>query len=223
MFDVHRVAQMAGYFLYRGGNSPMNHVKLMKLMYLSDRQALATYRLPISDDTYCCMMHGPVLERTLSLFEGKAEPTDQALWSSWASEEAGNMIQPNRKLNDNDFDRLASAEMDALAVVHDSFGTWDWQKLVDYTHRLKEWDPPDESGGKEARKPLSLKRILMSLEDASTEKKPLMTEKEADLAVHYLREVVPNMKLRLSIEEFNSSKQIDPKVRVDALKSLLNV
>ena len=221
MCNVRKVAQMAAYFLHRAGGGPMDHVKLMKLMYLADRRALATYRLPISNDTYCSMKRGPVLEKTLELFEGEAVSADQAEWNSWISKKENHALRLNRELKHGDLDRLARQEMAIMGMVYDYFGAWDWKDLVDYTHLLKEWDGPGEDADKKARKHLGLDKILGALPEPS-KAKPLMTPGEIASTVRYLTEIEPNIKLALSVQDFNSRKRHAPEAYAEAFEAILN-
>jgi uncharacterized phage-associated protein len=59
MFDDRRVAQMAAYLLSRE-KGRMNHLKLMKLLYLADRESMKRHGQPISGDRFVAMDHGPV-------------------------------------------------------------------------------------------------------------------------------------------------------------------
>jgi len=206
MYKVRKVAQMAAYFLYRAGGS-MHHAKLMKLMYLADRRALATYRFPISDDSYLSMKRGPALEKVLDLFEGIANSADQAEWDLWIckKDDEGN-LKLTRELKDSDFNLFAYQEMVTMAKVYDYFGAWDWEDLVDYTYDLKEWDGPGEDSEDTERKPLSLCSIFEALREAPTTK-PLMTKDEAASYANYLTEIEPNIKIRYA----------------EAMEALLNV
>jgi len=221
MFNVRKVAQMAAYFLHSNDDGPMDHVKLMKLMYLSDRRALATFRFPISDDTYCSMRRGPVLEKTLSLFEGRAEPNVQAVWNLWISGKENHQIRPNRKVNIDDFDRFAGAELEVMGKTFSYFGGWDWKDLVEYTHGLPEWENLGKDAKKTDSKPLSLTRIMNALVDVVT-KEPLSPDEVAS-TVRYMEEVEPNVRLITTVKDFNSRKRPDPKVSADALEELLGV
>ena len=72
MFDEKAAAHMAVYLL-RKNNAPMSHLKLMKLMYLSERTSLKDYANTISGDRFVSMPHGPVLSATLDHMNGYIE------------------------------------------------------------------------------------------------------------------------------------------------------
>jgi hypothetical protein len=69
-----KAAQAAALLLQRAGGT-MNHMKLIKLLYLADRRALVQWGRPITFDYYVSMPHGPVLSFTLDRLNDEA-PTD---------------------------------------------------------------------------------------------------------------------------------------------------
>jgi uncharacterized phage-associated protein len=137
MFKELKVAQIAAYFLHRAGGA-MPHLKLMKLMYLADREALGAYNATISGDTAYSMRLGPVLSRTLDFMGGHFDGD----WSEWITPKANWQVGLQREIAEDDLDELSDAEMRVLRAVHDRFGAWDKGKLIDYTHGLKEWRDP---------------------------------------------------------------------------------
>ena len=66
MFNERKAAQAAAWFLrQQGGRMP--HLKLVKLMYLADRQSLDEHGFPITGVLAVSMPHGPVLSMTLNV------------------------------------------------------------------------------------------------------------------------------------------------------------
>jgi len=59
----------------------MSYMKLIKLMYLADREALLRWGRPISTDRYVSMDKGPVLSRVLDLATDGDDPSRPAIWS----------------------------------------------------------------------------------------------------------------------------------------------
>lgn len=71
LFNERKVTHMAAYFLKQGGGQ-MSHLKLMKLLYLADREAMRRSGFPMSGDRLVSMPHGPVLiARTSIVLSGK--------------------------------------------------------------------------------------------------------------------------------------------------------
>ena len=82
-FNERKAAQMASYFLMRRGGK-MSHLKLMKLLYLSDREAMSKFEHPISGDRMVSLPHGPVLSMTLDYMDGNIESSKHG-WESYIS------------------------------------------------------------------------------------------------------------------------------------------
>ena len=63
MFREEKVAQMAAYLLQKRGGR-MAYIKLMKLLYLADREYMISYGDSMSGDRAVSMKNGPVLSQT---------------------------------------------------------------------------------------------------------------------------------------------------------------
>ncbi len=79
MFSARTVAQMAAVFADKQGGM-INILKLVKLLYLADRESLQKHGNPISFDRLVSMDHGPVLSRTLNLICGAVGGESGAEW-----------------------------------------------------------------------------------------------------------------------------------------------
>lgn len=145
-FNERKVAQMAAFFLQRNGGS-LSIVKLMKLLYLADRQSLNRYDMSISGDYMVSMPHGPVLSRTLELMNGSTQ-SDKFGWDCWVSDRAGHMLSLKSCENQSapKFNCLSEADIEVLEQVNAEFGWMDQWVLRDYTHdHCPEWIDPNGS------------------------------------------------------------------------------
>jgi len=144
MFSQRKVAQMTAFLLDRG-RGRMNCLKLMKLLYLADRESLKRHGEPISGDRYVSMDHGPVLSQTLNLINGAVELEEEG-WGHWIADRADNDVSLRRKVSRNSLDELSNAELSVLEAIYAKFGKWNKWKLRDYTHRYcPEWKDPKGS------------------------------------------------------------------------------
>jgi uncharacterized phage-associated protein len=157
MFKESKTAQIAAYFLHKA-DSQMEHVKLMKLMYLADREALGTLGAFISDDSMYSMRMGPVLSQTLDLMSGNYDPLSEGAWSEWVSDKENHQVMLKKQISENDLDELSDAELSIMEKVYDRFGDWTMKALIDYTHGLKEWGNPGMG-----RIPIATESILDAL------------------------------------------------------------
>ena len=146
LFDQRKTAAAAAFLLDAAGGR-VEYIRLLKLLYLADREAWNCFGRPITGDNYVSMDQGPVLSRTYDLI--KNEGTDDEATSArrpWdqAIERADRY---NVKLRSAvDLGPLSEAETDILGAVHNRWRrvpTWD---LIELLHReLPEWTNPKGS------------------------------------------------------------------------------
>lgn len=143
IFSEQKVAQMAAYFLQKRGGR-MAYIKLMKLLYLADRESMDRYSSPISHDSHVSMAQGPVLSATLNLITGQIQ---SPIWRSWVTSEAQFEVSLTRGPTDiEELDELSDADIEIMDHVWDQFGRMKRWELVDYTHdHLPEWIDPGRS------------------------------------------------------------------------------
>jgi len=115
----------------------MSYMKLLKLLYLADRESLLRWGRPLSTDRHVSMDNGPVLSQTFNLInEGGS------IWSTYISApsnyEVAAMAEAPRS-------ELSRAEEKLIASIFEKFGTWSRWQLRDYVHRLPEWLDPSGS------------------------------------------------------------------------------
>lgn len=145
MFNERKAAQMAAFFLGQTPESRMSHLKLMKLLYLSDREALRVFGWPISGDRLVSMPHGPVLSQTLNLMDGDVE-SQPGGWEEWISDKENHELSLRQPLDTAALDELAPAEIDVLKIVWDKFGAMGKWEIRDWTHEhCAEWKDPNGS------------------------------------------------------------------------------
>jgi uncharacterized phage-associated protein len=167
MFNERRVAQMAAYLLDRG-KGPMKYLKLMKLLYLADRESMKRHGHPISGDRYVSMDQGPVLSNTLNLINGAVKFQERG-WDHWIADKADYAVSLKRKVSRESLDELSEADVDTLRDVHAKFGKSDQWKLVDYVHRYcREWTDPKGSSI-----PIKYEEIFRALGHTTAESKKL--------------------------------------------------
>jgi len=144
MFNERRVAQMAAYLLGRE-KGRMNNLKLIKLLYLADRESMKRHGQPISGDRFVSMDHGPVLFQTFNLIKGAVRFAERG-WNHWIADRADYDVALKRKVHRDALDELSEADLEVLGDVYTKFGKMDQWKLVDYTHRYcREWEDPKGS------------------------------------------------------------------------------
>ncbi len=145
MFSARKAGQMAAYFADRHGGR-INILKLMKLLYLADRESMARHGEPISFDCFVSMDHGPVLSRTLNLIDGTYPKEIADGWDEWITDRADHMVAVNRKFTRDELDHLSDVDLEVLDAVWRRFGAMTQWELRDYTHKhCLEWSDPKGS------------------------------------------------------------------------------
>jgi uncharacterized phage-associated protein len=145
MYSERKAAQVAVWLLRQDGGR-MPHLKLIKLMYLADRQSMADTGFPITFDRVVSMPHGPVLSMTLSYINGDVESGVDG-WEAWVNDRENHEVAlRDRPANADALDELSEADIEALERVWARFGRMTKWQLRDYTHEhCPEWVDPQGS------------------------------------------------------------------------------
>lgn len=130
----------------------MSHLKLMKLLYLADREALLRFGRPITFDYCVSMEHGPVLSQTYNLLIGDTQTGGP--WIKTISTPTNNEVSI---LEDPGDDKLSDAEDRLIREIFDEHGKKSRWDLRDFTHTLAEWQDPKGSSIK-----IDYKEILVA-------------------------------------------------------------
>ena len=139
-FQEERTTQMAAHVLKLNGRK-MNVLKLIKLLYLIDREAFIRWGHPISYDWFVSMPHGPVGSFTLDALNN-AQENDYRIWHRYISERTTYDVT---LLADAPTDKLSEAEIQLIEEMHSRYGSMSEWELRDFTHGLPEWTDPKGS------------------------------------------------------------------------------
>lgn len=135
MFTARKIAQMSAFFAEKQGGT-VSILKLMKLLYLSDRESMKRYGIPISFDYFYSMNDGPMLSQVLDFINGFVpDRSEAATWDEWISSRGNHQVSLNRKFDRDDLDEISQADLDVLETTWNQFGSFDQWQLVDYTHK----------------------------------------------------------------------------------------
>jgi len=145
MFSEERVTQMAGYLLTKRGGR-MAYIKLLKLLYLAERQAMGRWGESICGDKFVSMPNGPVLSQTYDLIKEHDFHDGESYWKSWIQDEDNYEVSLINPPTSEDFDELSLAERDLLDAIFNKFGQMSRFEIVRYTHdHCPEWEDPNGS------------------------------------------------------------------------------
>ncbi|MBI4560385.1 MAG: SocA family protein [Candidatus Hydrogenedentes bacterium] len=163
-FDIEKAVQVVAYLLKHEPNRQASIMKLLKLLYIADRESLRDAGFPITGDDPVAMQHGPVLTRIYNLMKTPGdweEPTrEEDLWCQVFKRESGKLLTLLRDPGD---DLLSDYERQKLDEVLSKYGSLTAAELRGATHEFPEWRN-NEVGGSSV--PIPLKDILEAVERA---------------------------------------------------------
>lgn len=134
----------------RGGH--MNYMKLIKLLYIVEREALLTWGRPVTADRCVSLPKGPILSQTLNLINDGPAPSTPSTWAEHISQPENYEVRLLSPVGD---DELSVAEKNLIDDVFRRYGAMNRWTLVDLVHTFPEWQDPDGSA-----LPISYRDIL---------------------------------------------------------------
>lgn len=135
-------AMQAGAVLLQLRGGRMKYLKLIKLLYIADREALKRWGKPITTDRYVSMKEGPVVSNVYNLIRSEPMPDDQGIWHKHIKTLASWEVQ---LLGDPSNDELSQAEEDLLREIYERYGHKNRWEIVEETHKFPEWKDPGDS------------------------------------------------------------------------------
>jgi len=151
-FNLSKAIQAAGVLVKTTAHERMSRLRLLKLLYIADRESLALTGRPITGDCVVAMRHGPVLSRVYDCIKG-ADPA-QAEWDRYfKSEQLDLVLREPTPVDD-----LCRQEIGILQrVAQDRADKNDWE-VAEETHGFPEWKNPGETS-----LPIPFERILAAV------------------------------------------------------------
>jgi uncharacterized phage-associated protein len=141
-FDTIKVTQAAGFLLKRH-NGFITRKRLLKLLYIVDRELIQQTHRPLTGDKPVAMDHGPVLSKTYDLLKG--ETSGYEFWNRFIQQVAP---YTHKLVEDPGIGRLSKLELSKLDEVIQRYWWIDDDELSDLTHEFPEWkrnEPPKGS------------------------------------------------------------------------------
>ncbi|MBI2504045.1 MAG: SocA family protein [Candidatus Latescibacteria bacterium] len=173
-----RAIELTTWILQWGGGS-MDIMKLLKLIYITERRALERYGWPVTFDSLASLDRGPVPSKIYDLIKGTyPDPADQRLWNEWIGPRDGNqvcLLQPP-KLN-----HLSESQLELAREVFEEFGDERTFVLSELTHAFPEWIDPKGSS-----LPISYKELLSKLGKPQEEIQAILDELDEEARLEEL-------------------------------------
>jgi uncharacterized phage-associated protein len=178
-FDEAKTTQAAA-FLLKKNDGKMNYMKLIKLLYLADREALSLWERPLTGDSYVSMDNGPVLSNVLDKINYGKTPSAKSYWHKYISNPSSYNVSLKQE---PEFDELNKQERELLTAIFKEYKTFDQWEMVDICHKiLQEWQNP-----KGTSIPIRIEDIFKALN--KTEMETITTEEEV-ANLNYIKAVL---------------------------------
>lgn len=156
MFNPRKAAQVIAYLALQAGGR-IDVLKVVKLVYLADRDSLKTWGAPILDEQHVSMPHGPVNSSTYSYLNGEHDLTACG-WADYLEDQANHVVGVIEGVTVDTLDELSDADIQSLDAVWSQFKHMTKWQIRDWTHdrsNVPEWEDPNGSS-----RPIPLERIM---------------------------------------------------------------
>jgi uncharacterized phage-associated protein len=151
---------MAAY-LAQQSRYPVDKLKLIKLIYLAEREFLARHLLPMTLDEFYSMKNGPVASAALNGLNGKLH---KAFWGNWIKNKSNKITAAKVRARD-DFDNLSDADVEVLNAIWKEFGKYTTSQIWQHVHTKC----PEYQAVEQGRLPISYNDLLTALKKQNVE------------------------------------------------------
>ena len=168
-FDASKAAQAAGVLL-DFDDGKMEYIRLLKLLYIADRESVKECGRPISYSQSVAMPYGPLSHEIYELICGERD-NDQHLWSDFIRTHgnyATMTADPGRG-------KLSKFEIEKLREVSRRFEHVPSFEIVDKTHEFPEWQNFQPTKPNSSRR-IPFTAILDALEIPPDEKQAIIAD-----------------------------------------------
>ncbi len=161
-FDIDRAIQLAAFCIRQSGSDRMNTMKLLKLLYIADRESLKTAGYALTGDAPFALPHGPVPTRIYDLTKTSSDwafldqNPEEATWCAHFRTEGRDLCIAEATGED----RLSDHDKHVISEVMERYGQLDQFELRDLTHEFAEWRNNDPGS---SSRPIPLRDILEAL------------------------------------------------------------
>lgn len=156
-FDEEKATEEAMVLLSEAGGE-MNYEKMLKLLYMAEREAITKQRLPISYDFFVSMERGPVPSMIKNMIEGDDKQEAGDYWDQFIERNSKETV---RLKKDPEISKLSETEKKILRKIYEKFKDYSKKEVNEYTHTFDEWDNPGISRWDEPNAfPITYERIM---------------------------------------------------------------
>ena len=143
--QIDKLIQAVSYFLKKYGYS-LNYTKLIKELYLADRESIRRSGWSISGDSYKNLPYGPVLVNLYALIKGTHQDLRiQSKWDSCFLTDAKTLRAKTQIIPDGE---LSAFEKSIIDEIDDKYHSYSYSRMIDVVHDRNvcpEWRDPHGS------------------------------------------------------------------------------
>jgi uncharacterized phage-associated protein len=129
-FRTRKAAQICAYLALKS-DGIIEKLKLIKLVYLSERAFLGNYRTPMLFDELYSLPHGPICSSTLNGINGAV---DEEVWSDYIARN-GNLVVALKKFDRDSLDEVSDVEIECLDEIWARLGQMTSSQLRNFSHK----------------------------------------------------------------------------------------
>lgn len=152
-FNIDKAVQAVSVLLALSPSKSMNYMKLIKLLYIADRESIKETGTPITGDRYVAMKHGPVLSSIYDLILGREWQPGFSTWARYIKTD----LKAITLEQDPGVECLSEYEVKKLKEVFEEYQDKTQWELRDLTHDFEEWKRNDPGA---SSKNISLPHVL---------------------------------------------------------------
>ena len=157
--NLEKLIQVTGYILKKYKETKLNYTKLIKLMYLADRESIRETNVAITGDAYYSLNNGPILSGVYDLIKGRyTDSASQNLWNARFIKDGYNLMLAIDRIPDS---KLSECEKEILDKIDAEYHDANWQTMIQIVHNPHVC--PERQNPNGSRLPIEKKTILESL------------------------------------------------------------
>jgi uncharacterized phage-associated protein len=170
-FDEIKATQASAYLIKKYGGT-LNYLKLMKMLYIANRQSLLECGSPIVPDSFVSMKYGPVLSNLYDKINLSSSKTESSFWNEHLKVSNYSITL----VKDPDNGKLSRRSMRILDEIDKQWHEKPPFEIAQWTHdnkNIPEWSNPGDSSI-----PIAIEKILHTLGKNSAEIRYLTREEK---------------------------------------------
>ncbi len=169
-FDIDKTIQITDYLLKKF-NGKVNYTKLIKMLYIADKEALKSYGFTISNDKYYSLPKGPILSNLYYLIQdtirGDIKEEQLFYWKTFFQKDGYDIKHVNK--NDLSYTKLCKADKKILDKIFEEHKDKSFTELIELTHNKElfpevKWEQAEAAETPDEKNiPITIEEILKSV------------------------------------------------------------